>query len=334
VLDLPSVGRDDNFFDLGGHSLLATRLISRLRAATGWPVRVGTVFRAPTPAGLCAHAGGSAEHGSAAAQGLDVLLPLRPGGSGAPLFCVHPATGTSWCYAGLPRHLDPGTPVYGLQTPTGSLPGSIAELAAEYARVIRRVQPHGPYQLLGWSFGGVVAHAVATALQRDGERVGLLALMDSYPVDTDGPDDGASPAEVLDVLLGDGDRSVLVGLPPVRTVEEAVAVARRGNPFLRRLDAAEAAGLAAAVANHSKLVVGHVPDLFDGDVLHFVAAAGRELPATDRWAPYATGVVDSLPVDCRHLEMTRPQPLARIGAALRHRIGAPPAAPTRNEATT
>ena len=55
-------------------------------------------------------------------------------------------------------------------------------MAEDYVSIIRKIQPTGPYNLLGWSFGGLVAHAIATQLQDMGEEVALLALLDSYPV--------------------------------------------------------------------------------------------------------------------------------------------------------
>ncbi|MEU4250209.1 amino acid adenylation domain-containing protein [Amycolatopsis sp. NPDC026612] len=318
VLGLPRVGVDDGFFDLGGHSLLATRVVSRARAGIGLDLSVRLLFQEPTVAGLCARLGG--EHG-----GLETLLPLRPRGTGSPLFCVHPAMGMSWCYAGLLRHLHPETPVYGLQTPVltdpGRLPGSVGEIADEYVRVIRAVRPHGPYHLLGWSFGGVVAQAIATRLQRDGETVGLLALMDAYPTASGTAD---SPAELLDVLLGDVDRAFLAGLP-IDTVADVVTAARRGNPVLGFLEQHEVEALAAAAARHSAVALAHEPARFHGDVLHFtaVAGAGGSRPDADRWARYTAGEVEVRELDCHHLEMTRPEPLALIADAVRDRIHPP-----------
>src|SRR5581483_1008225 len=60
-------------------------------------------------------------------------------------------------------------------------PATIPALAAQYVDQIRRIQPFGPYRLLGWSFGGLVAHAMATQLESEGERVDLLAVLDAYP---------------------------------------------------------------------------------------------------------------------------------------------------------
>ena len=61
-----------------------------------------------------------------------------------------------------------------------ALPESLEDVAADYLRLIREIQPARPYSLLGWSFGGLVA-AIATQLQAMGEEVSILALLDSYP---------------------------------------------------------------------------------------------------------------------------------------------------------
>ncbi|HEV2636492.1 MAG TPA: amino acid adenylation domain-containing protein [Actinocrinis sp.] len=193
LLGLPSVGIDEGFFDLGGHSLLATRLISRVRETLGARLAIRTLFEAPTVAALAVRLGEQDER-----DAFDPVLPLRSGGDLPPLFCFHPAGGFGWSYAGLLRHL-PGRPVYALQAdgltrpvdqeadgagrPAGrpGLPGSVDEVADAYLARIREIQPAGPYHLLGWSFGGLVAHTVAARLQDSGEEVGLLALLDSFP---------------------------------------------------------------------------------------------------------------------------------------------------------
>ncbi|PHQ52016.1 hypothetical protein BLA24_10110 [Streptomyces cinnamoneus] len=119
----------------------------------------------------------------------------------APLFCVHPAAGISWVYSGLLRHLDHDRPVYGLQarglSDETAAPRSVEEMAEDYLTLVRSVQPHGPYSLLGWSFGGVVAHHLAVRLQEEGEDVAALVLMDGYPsVPTGSPTEAdASPGD-------------------------------------------------------------------------------------------------------------------------------------------
>ncbi|PJN92113.1 thioesterase domain-containing protein, partial [Bacillus sp. mrc49] len=155
VLDLPHVGIDDGFFDLGGHSLLAVQLMSKIREALGVELSIGNLFEAPTVAGLAERL----EMGTSQSA-LDVLLPLRKNGRELPLFCVHPAGGLSWCYAGLMTALGPDYPIYGLQArgiaQKEAFPKTLIEMAADYIEQLRTIQPKGPYHLLGWSLGGNV----------------------------------------------------------------------------------------------------------------------------------------------------------------------------------
>nr|WP_051989839.1 non-ribosomal peptide synthetase [Gordonia soli] len=208
-----------SFFDLGGSSLSAIHLVSRLRRESGVPVEVAWVFSGPTPRDLGSRIAaathetptvGIAPTGSVsdvevvaiapevadAATDVveftdqsgkptpDVVVPLRAEGSRPPLFCIHPADGLSWLFGGLAPHLD-DRPVYGLQDPyvvaDGRPDASIHDLARRYVDEIRRVAPNGPYHLLGWSIGGVIAHDMAVELRSRGHEVGLLALVDSFP---------------------------------------------------------------------------------------------------------------------------------------------------------
>jgi thioesterase domain-containing protein len=82
-----------------------------------------------------------------------------------------------------------------------ALPSNVDEMARDYLMRIREVVPHGPVHLLGWCFGGVVAHSIATLLQEEGAPAGLLVLLNSYPDDAVGqdevepaPDPDADPA--------------------------------------------------------------------------------------------------------------------------------------------
>jgi thioesterase domain-containing protein len=112
------------------------------------------------------------------------LVALQPRGSRPPFFCVHPAGGLVFCYRELAQHLGPDQPVFGLQAAglhAGHRPhGRVEAMAAYYIEELRTLQPRGPYLLGGWSMGGVVAFEMARQLRRLGQRVGLLALADSY----------------------------------------------------------------------------------------------------------------------------------------------------------
>ncbi|WP_422647538.1 non-ribosomal peptide synthase/polyketide synthase [Actinoalloteichus caeruleus] len=311
VLGVERVFADDSFFDLGGHSLLATELVSRVRALLGVDLAVRTVFEAPTVAELAARLGTEVDEGA-----LDVLLPLRTRGSRPPLFCVHPAGGMSWCYAGLQNTLDGDQPIYGLQArgigEPGALPGSIEEMADDYLAQIRTVRPHGPYHLLGWSFGGVVAHAIATRLQADGEEVGLLALLDSYPVTATIEGRQATEQETLRELLQ------VFGMPgpeDVPLTRDDVVAAALGNGTLAGLAERDVQAMLDVYLNSSDLVAKFTPGRFVGDVLLFPATVDRveDAPTAEAWAAYVQGTVTTHEVHCAHLDMAQPGPLAEIG---------------------
>ena len=110
------------------------------------------------------------------------VIPLR-GGTGTPLFLVTGAGGGSHWFTSVVSHLAPVRPVYALEMMALSdqaIFGSIPEMAAEYLVALRQIQPHGPYLLGGFSMGGHVAYEMAQRLRGAGERIDLLALMDSY----------------------------------------------------------------------------------------------------------------------------------------------------------
>src|SRR5438552_2955291 len=179
VLNLRPVGVDDNFFDLGGHSLLAVRLFSQLEKSFGKNLPLATLFQAPTVKKLARVLRGE---GWQAAWSSLVMIQ---GGQLQPFFCVHAAGGNVLEYRDLGRLLGPDQPFYGLQAK--GLDGrsephtSVKEMAAHYIKEMRELQPEGPYLLGGRSSGGTIAFEMACQLAAEGEKVSLLALLDTYP---------------------------------------------------------------------------------------------------------------------------------------------------------
>jgi acyl transferase domain-containing protein/thioesterase domain-containing protein/acyl carrier protein len=217
LLGIGRVGVRDDFFELGGHSLLALRLVARLRESFRVELPLNALLESLTVGSLAklieeSTARGDDPNGpdsdaregkaeppsrgdaARAAAASNHLVELRKGAT-RPLFLIHPAGGTAFCYRHLARSLGPEQTVYGVQARgvvTREPPlESIEEMAAQYLEAIRAVQPEGPYRLAGLSQGGTVAYEMAQQLQAGRERVGLLALLD-----TPGP--GQMPPEAAD----------------------------------------------------------------------------------------------------------------------------------------
>ncbi|MGB8506860.1 MAG: amino acid adenylation domain-containing protein, partial [Pyrinomonadaceae bacterium] len=178
LLGVERIGIRDNFFKLGGHSLLAIRLLAQVEERFGHRLPVTTMFQQ-----------GTVEH-MATLLRLQVkrtlpstVMPIQAAGHNTPFFGVHPAGGFVFCYAALAHRLGTDRPFYGLQAQ--GLDGkaephtSVEEMATEYVKAIRAVQPEGPYLLGGWSFGGVVAFEMAQQLQAQGQEVALLVMLDT-----------------------------------------------------------------------------------------------------------------------------------------------------------
>jgi thioesterase domain-containing protein/aryl carrier-like protein len=173
LLKKDHVGDHDNFFDIGGHSLLAMRLLGRLRREGLDEVTIQDIVETGSPAALAARLTGG---------GSSQILPLGPG-SQPPVFAVHPGGGFALPFRGLADRLtDHDIPVTGLQLPDPHpTVTDLADLAVGYVDSVQQVQAHGPYRLLGYSFGGVLAQAMTAELLRRGEEVSWLGIMDAYP---------------------------------------------------------------------------------------------------------------------------------------------------------
>ena len=180
LLGVDRVGVQDDFFEFGGSSLVANRLMARIRADHGQVLPLALLFEARTIAALAAviARGDKSTHWSP-------IVPIHPHGSRHPLFCVHPGGGNVLGYQEFISHLHPDQPVYGIQAygvAEGQTPhSSVHQMALEYIKSMREIQPTGPYYLGGESFGGIVAYEMACQLVQGGERVAFVFVGDSWP---------------------------------------------------------------------------------------------------------------------------------------------------------
>ncbi|WOH53420.1 non-ribosomal peptide synthase/polyketide synthase [Bradyrhizobium sp. sBnM-33] len=184
ILKLPQVGVTDNFFELGGNSILSLKVVARLRQdkTFGIEIKLRDLLQKPTIRALLADNASSAP---AAALQPTALLPLNAAVRGVhPVFCVHGGFGTVFDYGPLARRLEGRRQVTGLQSrmlvDSSWSDRSLEAMASDYANEIRRVQPNGPYSLIGWSLGGLLVTLVAAELELCGERVDCLLMVDSF----------------------------------------------------------------------------------------------------------------------------------------------------------
>ena len=212
-------------------------------------------------------------------------------------------------------------PIYGLQLdPASAWPRDREELTACYADRIREIQGTGPYRLLGWSLGGNIAHAVAARLEREGEQVDLLALLDAYPVDHHLRK--LDPAERLDMI----ETAILVtmaqdlGLSVETSGEQMRLAVANGFGLPEQI----LADLPKASANLVGIVQGAEPPVFSGDMFFVKAEGSRaEVPGgSEQWRPYVGGTIEAHGVGCGHFEIMKPGPTAEIGSLLAGRLGA------------
>ncbi|MFZ2530050.1 MAG: amino acid adenylation domain-containing protein [Rhodococcus sp. (in: high G+C Gram-positive bacteria)] len=311
VLGVERVGLDDDFFALGGTSLVATQVTARLRIELNAEVPLQLLFRDSTVEGLAGLITETAEWSETDAFG--PVLPLRDDGPGIPLICVHPIVGLSWCFTGLARRLDSGMRVYGLQTPAVSDesfdPDSLERLAGRYIDELRKVQPEGPYRLLGWSLGGVIAHAMAVQLQRSGARVELLVMLDSF---TGAELASGEVAEVQfsEVLAGFGLDPGTIGDGVAGIVDALASLTGYSSERTEQV----VTTLFGAAERNSELMAQHEPERFDGDVVYFTAAGDDPTGARGAagWRDAVTGTVWNFPVPSTHWGMTSPEALESI----------------------
>jgi 3-oxoacyl-(acyl-carrier-protein) synthase/thioesterase domain-containing protein/acyl carrier protein len=179
VLPDRTISTDKSFFDLGGTSVHALQLFDGIEREFGTALPLAELYSAPTVQALASLLRAPAEP-----RRWDPLVLLNQGGTRRPLFLVPGLGGHAFDLRTLARRLGADQPVYVLH-PQGLDPAqvpltSIEDMAAAFVERIKSVQSAGPFFLGGYSFGGSVAFEMARRLERAGDTVGLLAMLDAY----------------------------------------------------------------------------------------------------------------------------------------------------------
>jgi enterobactin synthetase component F len=208
------------------------------------------------------------------------------------------------------------------------LPATLEAMAADYVSLIRERQPTGPYHLLGWSFGGLLAHAVATQLQSAGEEIGLLVVVDACPYD---------PQSRLFDSGNDQDQTPAAPAPGEKSLVEALDELHQEGHLTSALNALDRDIIARVGQHNDGLMRAFAPGRFRGDMLLFTSqeSEARSQPKSlaEHWKPYVDGQIAVDCIDCAHNQMMDAPAAARIGrlvaARLDLRSGAPCSGPKK-----
>jgi thioesterase domain-containing protein len=227
----------------------------------------------------------------------------------------------SWPYQVLGEYLD--CPILGIQqVPQGEEARSIRAMAADYADRMQETYPGGPYNLLGWSFGGVIAHEIAIELQRRGCEIGRLILLDAQPGVDDKvalPDQVSGEQQILEEVL----RAYNTEAPArneaavYEQIAELLHASGPGSSRYKQLFDVLINNLSANIERYRI----HQPGVFNGDVIIFYALrdqVDRSSDLAQSWGPYTAGQILMYSVDCAHNEMLTAESVGMYGQRLRH----------------
>jgi acetoacetyl-CoA synthetase len=303
VLRCPSIDPDDSFFDLGGDSLLALSFLLEIKHATGRELPLAVMYDAATIKKMVA----LIEHTTL--PEFSPVVPFRTGTSSPPIFMVHGIFGNVVELLEVSKHLPTDRAVYGLQ-PRGldgrDPPYDRVEAMAEYyLEAITRVQPRGPYILVGYSFGGLIAMEMATRILARGDQIAILCLVDTYPNPRYWP--------ILSHLgiwrrRGIGWMRGLAGMKPMAAMAMVWNRIRNySNHGLRAAATAQFDGdvaLPVALqrvreANYTAFM-SHKPPQYDGSVMFLKAGTSYQFPGNPKsaWRHFLTNLsVHTLPGD-------------------------------------
>ncbi|EAZ52846.1 non-ribosomal peptide synthase/polyketide synthase [Pseudomonas aeruginosa] len=199
VLGIARIGVHDNFFELGGDSILSMQVVAKARALKklGFSLKLRDLIQKPSIAALSGYDDSAAPPSP--------ILALNAAVDGCPpLFCVHAGFGTVFDYEPLARRLNGRRSVLAIQARSLLDPNwrdaSLQRMAEDYVALIRQRQAEGPYHLLGWSLGGTLGMLMAAELERQGQQVAFLGLLDSYVPGTEAPAADDWREDLLDFL--------------------------------------------------------------------------------------------------------------------------------------
>jgi nonribosomal peptide synthetase DhbF len=292
---------DMDFFEEGGHSILAIQLLARVQERFGVQISIAEFMSAASDEsgnavasinGL-AHTIRQASHSTPS-----TVICLRSGETGIPLVLLHPGGGEVSLYREFWTAFEADCDIYAVQSPP-TRPRELADLVADYRKhLAARIGP-GPFHMLGWSFGGVLAHELACQAVDAGQPVGALVVLDGYPAVA-----GSLGADWDARLVSEAARAfgVTVKSPrpqaapdPVDAAEQIASQLGVPLPIVRQRLELYIADL--------RCWYSHRPRVYEGDMLLVQAAQGARGSLDEKlslWRGACAGNVDVRRVDATH----------------------------------
>jgi len=263
------------------------------------------------------------------------LVALRSGGTQPPLFCIHPAEGDIRVYKSLAQRLPVHQPVYGIQRPrhngdngTNGRTGTIAEIAAEYAGIIRNKQSSGYYSLLGFSLGGLIAMNIANILEQQGGQVGFLGLVDC---DLNWADPKYPQEQILGNFITETytrlsqDLGAVKPLPMASLIEETSSLSRhlrsisrdhyvatilewltQGSYLTQSVPKSYLEAYLETLSTHISLIQTFSAEQLRAPISIWWAGKSSVVRGIDDWCRYTTGNVVETTLDATHTTVMEP----------------------------
>jgi non-ribosomal peptide synthetase component F/thioesterase domain-containing protein len=318
ALNIDAIGLHDNFFVLGGRSLVAARLIAKINKKYSLKLGLATLFNCPTIAELAALI-----RGQLTPQVPSSIVAVQPEGTSTPLFVVHGVGGNVLNFYDLAKSLGSKYRIYGVEAqslqPEAVPLTKLEDLAAYYIQEVRKIQPIGPYNFLGYSYGGFVAFEMARQLQIAGEKVDLLGMLDTpvwrHAVHEDNHPIAKAARQVMAVWspffhrlrpctpmeIFDGIKSTIL-----RTFYTFAALRKMTIPSRLR----------SVYHINSFAAVNYVPKAYDGAVT-LLRASREKGPRDLGWSKFTTQPARVFEIPGAHLQVLSNENLPRVARSLR-----------------
>ena len=318
ALNMSAIDIHDNFFVLGGRSLVAARLIAKINKKYALKLGLATLFNCPTISELA-----TLIRGRLTPQIPSSIVAVQPEGTSVPLFVVHGVGGNVLNFYDLAKSLGPKYRIYGVEAqalqPTADPLTTLEDLAAYYVQEVRKVQPTGPYNFLGYSYGGFVAFEMARQLQLSGEKIDLLGMLDTpvwrHAVQEENHPVAKAARQVMAVWT-----PFLHRLRPCTPMEifDGIksTILRTFYTFATSRHIAIPPRLRSVYHINSFAAVNYVPKTYNGAVT-MLRASREKGPKDLGWSKFTTQPVRVFEIPGAHLQVLSNENLPRVVRSLR-----------------